>query len=236
MAEAKNENLNKGHRQRVKERYLSAGNMDSFQDYEVLEMMLFYAYPMKDTKPIAKKLISIYGSLHNVLNAEPEQLMEEAGLTQNVAIYISMFPNVMRQYTRSFYKKGIVIGKVYEAIDLFSGLLKAQANETFYMVSLNVARKVIAIDRIGDGSAEEVNLCIELILKKALLNNASFVIIGHNHPSGICEPSENDYAMTGEIKRGLESLGIRMLDHIIVCGNKNFSFSKCRYYGLTYDV
>ncbi len=236
MAEAKNENLNKGHRQRVKERYLNEGNMDSFQDYEVLEMMLFYAYPMKDTKPIAKKLINIFGSLHNVLNAEPAQLMEEAGLTQNVAIYISMFPNVMRQYTKSFYKKGIVIEKVYEAIDLFSGLLKAQANETFYMVSLNVARKVIAIDRIGDGSAEEVNLCIELILKKALLNNASFVIIGHNHPSGICEPSENDYAMTGEIKRGLESLGIKMIDHIIVCGNKNFSFSKCRYYGLTYDV
>lgn len=236
MAGSKDENLNKGHRQRVKERYLSAGNLDSFQDYEVLEMMLFYVYPMKDTKPAAKRLINIFGSLHNVLNAEPEQLMKEAGLTLNAAVYISMFPHIMRQYTKSFYKKGVVVSDVYDAIDLFSGLLKAQSYESFYMVSLNAAHKVTSIDRIGDGTADEVTLSSEIILKRALLNNASFVIIGHNHPAGICEPSGSDYAMTGSLKKGFESIGVILIDHIIICGNKNYSFAKDKYFGLTYDV
>ena len=103
MGGSKDDNPNKGHRQRVKERFLKEGNFDSFQDYEVLEMMLFYAYPMKDTKPIAKRLINLYGSLHNVLNTEPKQLVQEAGLTENVAILLAMFPQAMRKYTRSFY-------------------------------------------------------------------------------------------------------------------------------------
>lgn len=236
MADAKNENLNKGHRQRVKDRFLLDGNFDSFQDYEVLEMILFYAYPMKDTKPIAKRLISLYGSLHNVFNAEVKQLMQDAGLTQNVAIYISMFPHVMRKYTKSFYEKGKIIDCFSKAVDLLSGLLKAQSYETFYLISLNIAKKVIAVDRINDGNAVEVALCCDNILKKALLNKASFVIIGHNHPSGFCEPSENDYALTGELKRGLEALNIKMMDHIIVCGSKNFSFAKNRYYGMNYDM
>lgn len=235
MADSKNENLNRGHRDRVKDRYLAEGNFDSFQDYEVLEMMLFYAYPMKDTKPIAKRLIQQYGSLHNVINTDPEQLMLEAGLTKNVAVYISIFPQVMKKYTKSFYSKGTVIDSYFAARDLLSGLLKAQNYETFYLISLDIAKKVISIDRMNDGNAVEVSVCSDNILKKALLNKASFVIIGHNHPSGICEPSENDYALTGKLKRNLEAMGIRMIDHIIICGNKNFSFARNKYYGLNYE-
>lgn len=234
MADVKNENPNKGHRQRVKERFINDGNMDSFQDYEVLEMILFYAYPMKDTKPVAKKLISLYGSLHNVLNADPKQLVQEANVTENVAIYLSMFPHVMRRYTKSFYSKGKTIETYKDALNLFSGLLKAQPYESFYMVSLDVAKKVIAIDRVGDGNATEVVLCCDNILKKALLNKASFVIIGHNHPSGFCEPSKEDFSITRKINEGLTLMNIRLIDHIIICGNKNFTFAGNRYFGMKY--
>lgn len=230
-----NENPNKGHRQRVKERFLNEGNLDSFQDYEVLELILFYAYPMKDTKPIAKRLINMYGSLHNVLNTEPKQLMEEAKVTENIAVYISMFPHVMRRYTKSFYKKGQIVDCFSTAVNLFSGLLKAQPFESFYLVSLDIGKKIIAIDRINDGNAVEVALCYDNILKKALLNKASFAIIGHNHPSGFCEPSENDYKITGDLNRGLELLGIKLLDHIIICGDKNYSFARNRFFGLNYN-
>lgn len=234
MSKVENDNLNKGHRQRVKERFLNEGNLDSFQDYEVLELLLFYAYPMKDTKPIAKRLINIFGSLHNVLNAEPDRLVQEAGLTENIAIYISMFPHIMRKYTKSFYCKGKIIDSVLKATDLFAGLLKAQPFESFYMVSLDIAKKVIAIDRINDGNAVEVSLCCDNILKKALLNKASFVIIGHNHPSGFCEPSSNDYKITGDLNNGLKLLNIKLMDHIIICGDKNYSFARNRYFGMSY--
>lgn len=233
---ANDDNTNRGHRQRVKQRFINDDNFDSFQDYEVLEMMLFYAYPMKDTKPVAKRLINIYGSLHNVLNTDPKQLMAEAGLTEHVAVYLYMFPHVFRRYTRSFYKKGKIIDSFLSALDLFSGLLKAQPYESFYMVSLDYGKKIISVDRINDGNAVEVDVCYEKILKKALLNNASFVIIGHNHPSGCTEPSDSDYKLTRDLYSGLELLNIKLMDHVIICGNKNYSFARNRYFGMTYKV
>ncbi len=234
MGSTKNENINAGHRQRVRERYLAEGNFDSFKDYEVLEMLLFYAYPMRDTKPIAKKLIEIYGSLYNVLNADPRQLMQEAGLTQNAAIYLSMLPCVIKRSAASLYSKGKVVNSFLKAEELFAGLLRYQSYESFYMLSLDVNKRVIAVDRINDGNAVEVTFCYENILKKALLNNASFVIIGHNHPSGSCEPSTSDYNITSNLNSGLRQLNIKMLDHLIICDEKTFSFAKSNFFGMDY--
>lgn len=228
----KKDNPNKGHRQRVKERYLANCNLDNFQDYEVLELMLFYAYPMKDTKPIAKKLISQFGSLHNLLSASPQQIVEESGLTENVAIFLTLFNNVSRQAIKNYYKKGKIINSMTDAMELLEGILSGQPYESFFMVSLNSSNKVLAVDRMSDGNKNSALVTIENVVKKALLHDASFVIIGHNHPSGYCEPSKDDYDFTYSVMKSLESVKITLKDHIIICGKKNFSFAKVRYFGL----
>ena len=225
---------NSGHRKRVRERYLQAGNFDNFQDYEVLEMMLFYVYPRRDTKPIAKKLIAMYGSLAGVLNTEPERLMNEAGLTENVAVYISMFPPVMRKHVDSYYKKGTVIDHFLPAYNALSQLLLAQKFESFYLMSLDINKKLISIDRISDGSSTCVNVNKDEIFKKAVLNDAYYVIIAHNHPGGTSEPSKNDIKLTELLNSGFLSLGIRLIDHIIICGRDFFSFAKENFCGLSY--
>lgn len=225
---------NSGHRKRVKERYLQAGNFDNFQDYEVLEMMLFYVYPRRDTKPTAKKLIMMYGSLAGVLNTEPERLMKEAGLTENVAVYLSMFPPVMRKHVDSFYKKGTAIDHFLTAYKIFSQLMIAQKYESFYLMSLDINKRLISVDRMGDGNGTSVNINKDEVFKKAILNNASYAIIAHNHPGGTSEPSRSDMNLTEVLSEGFSALGIRLMDHIIICGREFFSFAKENYCGLSY--
>lgn len=223
-----------GHRQRVRERYLKEGNFDSFQEYEVLEMMLYYAYPQRDTKPVAKRLISLYGSLSAVLNTEPQRLMMEAKLTENVAVFLSMFVPVMRKHTTSYYAKGTKVGDFKSAYNILSGLMSAQKYESLYLLSLDIDKKLISSDRIKDGVGDEVQFSCEEVFKRAVLNDAKYAIIGHNHPAGINEPSEADVLITRKLIEGLSAVGVRLLDHIIICGFNYFSFTKEGYFGLSY--
>lgn len=230
----KDKNLNAGHRKRVKERFIKEGNLDSFRDYEILELLLFYVYPMKDTKPIAKKLLAKYNSLHNLLNSRPEELMMYEGLTENVAVFLTMLPYISRRYMQSYYEKGMIIDNLKKAVDYLSALLKAQNYESMYLISLDLNKKLIASDRISSGSGDSVVVNSDVVLEKALLNRARFVIIAHNHPCGSCEPSEGDFMVTKELYARFSTLNIRVMDHIIICGNKNFSFAKAGYFGMNY--
>lgn len=231
----KSENLNSGHRERVRQRFIKEGNLDSFKDYEVLELMLFYAYPMRDTKAIAKRLLEEYHSLHILLNSKPEELMVKGGLTENVAVYLSMMPYIARRYMESFYSKGIIINSYKSAVSYLNTILKGQNYESMYLLSLDVNKKLIAADRVGSGSDDEVFVAPELLLEKALLHRAKFIIIAHNHPSGCCEPSEGDYKVTREMHVCFEILKIKMIDHIIICGEKSYSFANTGYFGMGYN-
>ncbi len=218
--------LRRGHRERVRKRFIKDGNLDSFQDYEVLELLLFYAYPMKDTKSIAKKLLEQYHSLHNIFNSKPEELMLNGGLTENVAVYLSMMPYVARKYLSSYYGKGTLINTVTKLNKLLESLLLGQNYESMYLITLDAGKKLIAADRMYDGVSDEVTLSIEGILERAVLRKAKFVILAHNHPSGSSSPSEADDGVTKNLKAKLEALGIRMLDHVIICGKVNYSYAQ----------
>ncbi len=227
----KSDNLNSGHRARVRQRFIQEGNLDSFKEYEVLELMLFYAYPMRDTKAIAKRLLEKYHSLHNLLNARPEDLMNNGGLTENVAVYLSMMPYIARRYLSSFYSKGIVLRSHSTAISYLNALLQGQNYESVYLLSLDINKRLIAADRISSGSEDSINFTVEVVLERALLHKAKFTILAHNHPSGNNEPSEADNKATEELRVKFESLGIKMIDHIIICGDKNFSYARNRRKG-----
>ena len=227
------ENFHKGHRQRVKEKYLKDLSMKHFMDYEVLEFMLFYAYPMKDTKPIAKMLLNKYGTLHSLLNTDPKQMVKDGIVTENVAIYLSMFKTINKKACESLYDEDMVLNTFLKASNLMKSLMIEQSYESLYLVCLKKKKKVNAIEKINDGNYREVRTSVDYILKRALLSNAVFVIIGHNHPSGVCEPSANDYKFTKEIEHALKVINIRLLDHIIVSGDKSFSFAKNRCFEIS---
>ena len=152
--------------------------------------------------------------------------MENGGLTENVAVYLSMMPYISKRYLESFYSKGLVIDNNSIAIGYLNALLQGQNYESIYLLSLDINKKLIAADRISDGSEDTVNFTAEVVLQRALLNKAKFTILAHNHPSGCNEPSISDDRATEELRMKFESLGIRMIDHIIICGDKNYSYAR----------
>lgn len=235
----KKKNIHRGHRQRVRQRYIKEGSLDSFEEYQIVEMLLFYAYPMRDTNEMAHKLIETYGSFHNLLSAGADDLMSRGNLTEGGAVLLSMLPHIARRYENSFYSKKEYMDTFAKASAYMTTLLSARPYESFVLLCLDINKRFINHIYISEGTSDGTKVYVDKVVEKALINKAKFVIIGHNHPSGNREMSRADYVATTAVIKSLEPLGIKVLDHIIVCDKNwknNFSFAKEKYFGLKYDV
>lgn len=230
--------VHKGHRKRVRARFIKDGNLDSFEYHQVLELLLFYAVPRKDTNVLAHRLLAEYGSFHALLNAKPEELMKRCSLPETAAVLITMIPHIARKYLNSSWTKdnSNVISSLGAANEYFNSILAGKPLESFYMLCLDINKRIKRCVKISDGSSNSTPVYIDNVVSDALLYKASFVIIGHNHPSGTLKPSANDVAVTQAIKNALEPIGIKVLDHIIVCGEENFSFARKGLCNLKYNV
>lgn len=235
----KKKNIHSGHRHRVRQRFLKENSLESFEEYQIVELLLFYAYPMKDTNEMAHKLLDTYGSFHNLLAAGADDLMARGNLTEGAAVLISMLPHIARRYENSFYSKKEQIDTFARASAYLTTLLSARPFESFVLLCLDINKRLINYIYISDGTTDGTKVYIDKVVEKALINKAKFVIIGHNHPSGNREMSNADYVATTAIIRSLEPLGIKVLDHIIVCDKNwknNFSFAKEKYFGLKCNI
>jgi len=213
------------HRKRMRKRYIE-NSIDGFADHEVLEMLLYYCYPRVDTNGIAHKFIKEYGSLYNLFEADPKDIMNRCGATENVAVLISLIPKVANLYFRSRWNKARVtmndpqtVGEY--AISLFVG----KTTEVFYIFCLDKSRKLRNSSQIAEGSLDETPVYPREIVSEAIKHHASYIILAHNHPSGTCKPSRKDVEATRQIVEGLRFLGIRVLDHVIVAGDRYYSFA-----------
>ncbi len=218
------ENNKKGHRQRLKKRYMESG-FSSFSEHEVLELIYFYAIPMKDTKPLAKKMLDSFGSLQAVFEATPQEIMSTCDVTENVAILFSLMLQSYEVYlncsdTKITFKNPDVV---------FRYLKKFFVNtkhECFYMVCLDQKKKLINTNLVSEGSTTEIQVYIRNIFEIAIKTNAANVILVHNHPSGECLPSKSDILTTDQIIKSLELISVKVLDHMILTKDDYYSFAK----------
>lgn len=234
MAEKK-KNIHTGHRARLRQKFIDTGNLDNFDDHQILEMLLFYAYPMKDTNEIAHKLISEYGSLYNLFNRPVKDLMNRMNVTENVATLISMMPHLYKRYLRSEINDGKPINTSAKAKKFLRSYLVGQDYESFVVVNLDVKKRVIAVDVLTDNEVSEVSVSSRTVIERALLNRAKFVIIGHNHPAGTNKPSSADVSMFRRLREEYKMIGVTILDNIIICNQDSYSFYEHKTYGLTYN-
>ena len=217
----------RNHRSRVKERYINYG-LEVFQDYEALELLLFYAVPQKDTKPLAKNLIDRFGSLPAVLGASVEELME-AGLTQNMAILLNMIPAMNRKIDVLRNRDRKYIRSTADAGQYLCGEFRNEQEESIRLLCLDSAGKILNIgsqeklrvDRslLGKGDVNSVHFSVRKIVEAAVSCKAVSVILAHNHPSGMISPSREDIDATSASKAALETIGVRLLDHFIISGD-----------------
>ncbi len=217
-----------GHRMRMKERFLKDGNFDNFSNVNILEMLLFYAIPMKDTNPIAHALLDKFGSLDCVFNASYDALVSVPGVTPNAASLIAMIPSITKVYFDSATSQTDSITSSAQASQYLIPKFIGLTHETLYLIALNKRGKILKFALISSGNASSTDSDIRKIVSILLDCKATAAIISHNHPNGLCVPSKNDHSVTYEISRVLSSVDIRLVDHIIISGKEYFSLASNR--------
>ena len=220
----KKENPHAHHRARVRQRYRQHG-LDNFHEHEVLELLLYYCYPRQDTNEIAHRMLKKFGSLHNLFEADVDVLIDTLGCTENIAVLLNLIPQIANRYYKSRWGNKIQLDKPEHAAEYAMGLFVGAKVESFYVISLDARRFVINASLISSGVVNEVAAYPRKIAQTALNNNASCIILTHNHPSGTSRPSPDDNETTRRISEMLSPMGIKTLDHIIVAGDKYFSYA-----------
>lgn len=214
-----------GHRARMREKYLKSG-LDVFAPHEILELMLFYAIPYKNTNDIAKNLISRFGSFDGVLDAPIDSLVD-AGLTENQAIYLKLFPDVTRTYYRAKFDSDdgpIDFDKLPDAIS--RRFIGNTSQERVLLILLDVKGKEVFSGFINEGNFEATRLSVRSIVRLAMNYGASTAIIAHNHPSGVALPSKEDVMTTLCLRDALSLVDVNLIDHFIVANEECISLAQ----------
>ena len=206
-----------GHRSRMKKRFLHYG-LSNFDDHNVLELLLFYAQPRKDTNALAHRLMQTFGSLDAVFEATPEALMKVDGVGESAAILIHLVPEAARRYRIAKETPGTILGSSKDVGQYMIPRFLNCRGEAVYMLCLDPKHRVIGCHELSSGSPTSVSVTVRQIVEIALTQNAAAVILAHNHPNGLALPSPEDNASTQRIRNALALVNIPLLDHIIVSG------------------
>ena len=205
---------NAGHRQRLRERFARAG-IDGLQDYEAIELLLSYAIMRRDVKPLAKELLRDFGSLESLMDAPLSKLMDEYGMGPSSALLIRLVREVCTKYLEQRAKAVDVLSNPRQAEAFVRMKIGGGQRETLMTIFLNAHNHVIGYD-LNPGTVNHASIYVRELAKRAVLCNATGVIIAHNHPSGVCDPSPEDIRLTVSIKVALATFGIKLFDHLIV--------------------
>ncbi len=212
-----------GHRKRLKERYEKAG-MEGLQDYEILELLLFYAIPQGDVKARAKELLKRFGSLKGVLDADLKTLREVSGIGDHSSLFFKVVRDVRTLYLRQGAEVREQISSTKELIDYCLASMGGLKDEHFAVIYLNARNRIIQVETIQEGIVNQAVVYPRKVLEKALKHKASAIILVHNHPSGHVRPSDADIRLTRVLQDAARVMDIVLHDHLIVGENRFFSF------------
>ena len=225
-----NEKDSQGHRERIKEKFLKNG-IDGFAEYEILELLLTYCIPRKDTKPIAKELLNKFKSLDNIFKADFDKLSAIDGLGKNSIVFLKLIGDLPSIIYKDELKNKKLVDKETLKISNKDILLKYLRNkigyeeiEKFYVLYLSSSNEVIEFEENSVGTLDRSSVYPREIYKKIINLNAKSIILAHNHPSDNITPSKCDIDLTNEIAKGLKNFGALLIEHIIITKNSYFSF------------
>jgi len=204
-----------GHRQRLRDRFLKGGS-DALADYELLELILFLAIPQRDVKPLAKMLLSEFGSIQGVLTADPARLLEIKGIKENAAMTFRLVEAAARWLAREEVLKQNVLSSWDKLLDYCRTMLAREPTERFHLLFLDRKNVLIADERQQEGTVDHTPVYPREVVKRALELHASAIIMVHNHPSGDPTPSRADIEMTRQVREAAKAVGIVLHDHLII--------------------
>lgn len=221
MAEKKKKdpNVHKGHRERVRKKYLKVG-FDGFSDHEVLEFLLYYCNAQQDTNEVAHRLINELGTLGAVFEAPIEELVKVKGVGEQTAFLIRFISDLMKAKMSDFDNREFLntterLGSYI--VPFFQGLNV----ETTFVLALDDKKRLIRLIKVAEGSFDAVSICIPKIIRQLISCGAVGVVVFHNHPLGAALPSVKDIKVTRQLQLALDSVGVELVDHIIFSNRDN---------------
>lgn len=225
VKDSKKINIHKGHREKVKQRYYETG-LTSMPDHNILEMLLFFGIPQKDTNPLAHTLIETFGSFSGVLEASRTDLLSVKGMTESAACLLTLFLPVYKRYINDLHKKRKQFADAKDIADYLRPFYLDTNNERVYAVCLDAQDCLIACRVISDGDIDSSAFDIRKLASIVLEVKAKKVVLSHNHPNGSLVPSQGDAISTKTARELLQLLKVQLTDHIIVTDKSYFSMIK----------
>lgn len=204
-----------GHRQRLRQRFLELGP-DALQDSEILELLLFYALPRCDTRPIAEALLQHFGTIAAVLDAPRQELKTVGGIGDAAAALLYLINPLARRYLLSRSVKGVVLVTSQACGEYLLPFFFGAKEELVYALCLDARCQALGVRLVQRGSLNSASFSIRSVVEAAISLEAVSVVLAHNHTSGVALPSQADVEATHRLAAALEPLEILLADHIVV--------------------
>ena len=231
MATNEEKKLHAGHRERLRSQFRKGG-FELLNEHQVMELMLSFVVPQKDTNPLAHMLINKFGSIRNVIEAPYESLISVKGVGHVLAEFFN-FENKLFNHLNDTKPKieNIYLHNTLQILEFFKSVVKVSDVEKFYYIFLTSRGKLIKFGEMGNGSDSRVNLNNKEFVNAAINSNAHSIVICHTHPSGLPTPSWQDKEFTKSLSVTLKGIHVRLLDHVIVSHEGYFSFFQNKLLG-----
>lgn len=212
-----------GHRQRMRDKLLTQG-APGFADYELLELLLALAIPRRDVKPLAKDLLARFGDFGSVIAADPRDLMSVPGIKETATAALKLVHGASIRLLKSRVLERPLLSAWDDLMDYCLAAQSRADVEEFRVLFLDTKKRLIADEEMQRGTINHTPVYPREVVKRALDVRAHSVIMVHNHPSGDPTPSQADVDTTRQIKQGLATVDIVLLDHVIVAPGRYISF------------
>lgn len=206
------------HRERMRKRFLETG-FNGFSDHEILEFLLFNSIPRSDTNPLAHTLLDTFGSLSQVLDAEPYELMRVEGVGERTAVMLKTYTAVYARYLRDRWRERPRIDTLNHIVEYMRSYFVGATNERFYCVCLTASASVCGVELINEGVPSRAVVFPRRCLEAVIKYKATYVVLIHNHPSGNATFSRADLETTEKVQTLLMGADVRVLDHVIIAGD-----------------
>lgn len=218
------EHSHSGHRERLRHRFETQG-LDSFEPHEVLELLLCYSIPRRDTNSLAHALIDEFGSLDRVLDADIADLMTVEGVGYNTAVLLRLSRELIQYYIRSRNDVKANIDSCEQMGEYMCARIGMLDHEVFAVTGFDSQRREVAFEILSEGYVSQAEVRFRKIAEFALKKKAEMIVIAHNHVHGGPMPSQADRDTTREICRCMSKIGVKVIDHIITAGDQYYSFA-----------
>jgi len=215
----------KGHRERLRQRFTAHG-FEGFHDYEVLELLLTYAIPRSDVKPIAKRLLDTFHTLAGIFDATAAELAQTKGVGDKGAVFLTLIRQMEIRYLASDLPGKLVFDRPEKVKAHLRMLLQGRSMECFGAIFTDQQHRHMATQILFEGTVDRTAIYPRNLMKRALQLDAKGFILFHNHPGGTPRASQEDINLTRRISDACNPLEIKVLDHFLVAGKEVLSFKE----------